>query len=67
MIPKRSHFIIQVDLPNEDINEFVKKYQSEIEYPHLKQREVRTENLPGETMKDLYDWISSQMKEKMIF
>ena len=64
LVPKRKQFTIKVELPEKNIKNYYKKYNFHYDYPQIKQKEIRTENL-GSTMKDVYDWILGQMMVPM--
>jgi hypothetical protein len=55
LVPQRLQFIIKLEAPYNEIDAY------SVEYPYLPIREVKSEDLQGDTIKALHDWIYNEL------
>ena len=51
LVPERMNFIIRLDTPNEEIE------RVQMQYPYIPIREIRSEDLQGDTIRALHEWV----------
>ena len=63
LTPQRPDFIIRLEIPEREVQKEEKNKGGPVEYIYLPVREVRSEDLKGDTMGALHEWITGEIRK----
>jgi hypothetical protein len=63
LTPQRPSFIIRLEIPEKEMQKEEKNKGGPVEYIYLPIREVKSEDLKGDTIGALHEWITDEIKK----